>query len=147
MESVVHLHPSPVKTSAPVADTQPTEPESAQPGDDQPLASDEEEEKQETEEPVESAEAGKQSSPAASEEQLREDEKEPAEATGEAEVIEDGLEMEKGEEKRGEEGATESAGVVPVQEESVVIVDTEDSGTELTKILLEAFQRYKVQSF
>ena len=157
VESIVDLHRSPAKISTPLPDDkQPSEAESAEPKEDtttagevsKPTVSEGEEGKRETEESAELEEDDEQSSPVASEEQLREDagEKESVEPAGEPAVTEEGLEMEKSEgkeEKSVEEGITGPPEVFPAQaEESVVIVNSEDSGTELTKILLEAFRRY-----
>ena len=144
------LHHSPVKISIPLPtdDKKPTESESTEvePKDDSATYTEGEEKKEISEEP---AEDGEQSSPVGSEEQLKE-EKEPAEVepTGEPEVTEEeglGTEAE-GEIQKAiasEEDTTVSTEVVGApQEESVVIVSSEDSETELTKILLEAFRRY-----
>lgn len=153
----MNLHRSPAKTSTPLPDDkQPSEAESAEPKEDtttagetsKPTMSEGEEGKRETEESAELKEGGEQTSPVASEEQLREDagEKESVEPAGEPAVTEKDLEMEKSEgkeEKLGEEGVIGPPEVFPAQvEESVMIVNSEDSGTELTKILLEAFRRY-----
>lgn len=155
VESTVDHHRSPAKTSIPLPDgTQPTEVESTETKDDtttveetsQPMATEgEEETKKETEETAELAEGGEKSPPAEEEEQLKEGggDKEPAETTREPEVTEEGLETEESGEKASEEGALRPPEAVPAHEESIVIMDSEDSSTELTKILLEAFRRYK----
>ena len=154
------LHRSPIKTSAPLPDgshsIQPTERESIETKEDmtiaeetsQPTATQGEEEKKDTEETAELAEGGKKSPQAVSEEQLREDEgeKEAAEPTREPEVGSGTEESGAKEEKASEEGVTRPREIVPAHEESIVIVDSEDSGTELTKILLEAFRRYNLLS-
>ena len=157
VESIVDLHRPSTKISTPLPtdDKQPSEAESAEPKDDTTVAEktskpEGEEGKRDTEESAELEEGGgEKSAPVASEDQLQEDkgEKESVELTGEPVVVTEaeGLEMEKSEdkgEKIGEEGATGPPKVTPVQEESVVIVSNEDSGTELTKIFLEAFRRY-----
>ena len=142
----LHRSPAKISTSLPTDDKKPTESESTEfePKDDSATYTKGEEKKEISEEP---AEDGEQSPLVASEEQLKE-EKEPAEVepTGEPEVTEKeglGTEAEGEIQKASEEDARVSTEVVAApQEESIVIVSSEDSGTELTKILLEAFRRY-----
>jgi hypothetical protein len=142
----------------PADDKQPAKSESTElkPKDDskessqQPTATYTEGEEEEKKKSEASAEDGEQSSPIASENQLGEEkESTDVKLTREPEVTEvEGLGMAESKaegEKAGEEGATVLTELVPAaQEESVVIVSSEDSGTELTKILLEAFQRYNM---
>ena len=150
VESVVNLRPSLTKISPLTLDgTKPTEPahskDNAATKEEtaQPAQSEGEERRKEVAELIE---GGQQSSPVVSEEQLRESEgeKEHAERIVKLEVTKEdnAKEGETKEQKASEKGVmAASLEVASAQGESVVIIDSEDSGMELTKILLEAFRR------
>ena len=168
VESVHDLHSSHEKPSQPPPPSQPnttseSHPAESQPSEDnvipvdqapmisQAVASegDEEVKKKEADEHAEVAEDGSQilDKPISPSEEQKVDKEEQvgegeptSEAVREAEVTEESV---RDEEREDGDRAVGSGGIPSPPHETVVILSTDESSTEFTKILLEAFTRYK----